>query len=120
VPTTAGAGNQRAAWRAGRAQLHRLSFERFEANAVDELTRMLGPHGFSAKRDIAAISVYRWAHGYAYGFNTLYDEDQEPETFVTARQRIGRIAIANSDAAASAYAHVAIEQGLRAVDELES
>jgi spermidine dehydrogenase len=120
VPIPANGGDQRAAWRAGRAKLHEIPFEQFEANAIDELTRFLGPHGFDAKRDVAAVSVYRWAHGYAYGFNTLYDEEQAPETFVTARQRIGRIAIANSDAAASAYAHAAIDEALRAVGELES
>ena len=120
VPAPADVGDQRATWRAGRAKLHEISFEQFEANAIDELTRFLGPHGFDAKRDVAAVSVYRWAHGYAYGFNTLYDEEQDPEAFVTARQRIGGIAIANSDAGASAYAHVAIDQALRAVDELES
>jgi spermidine dehydrogenase len=120
VPIPPDAGDQRAAWRAGRAKLHEISFGEFEANAIDELTRFLGPHGFDAERDVAAVSVYRWAHGYAYGFNTLYDEEQEPETFVTARQRIGRIAIANSDAAASAYAHAAIDEALRAVGELES
>jgi spermidine dehydrogenase len=120
VPAPAGAGDQRAVWRAGRAQLHEIPFAQFEAHAVDELTRILGPYGFAPTRDIEAISVYRWAHGYAYGFNTLYDEEQEPEAHVTARQRIGRIAIANSDAGASAYAHVAIDQALRAVDELES
>ena len=86
---------------------------------MDELTRILGPHGFEPKRDVAAISVYRWAHGYAYGFNSLYDEEGAPGRLVAARQRIGRIAIANSDAAGSAYAHSAIEEALRAVDDLE-
>ena len=32
----------------------------------DELDRMLGPGGFSSARDIAAITVNRWSHGYAY------------------------------------------------------
>jgi spermidine dehydrogenase len=120
VPTPAGFGDQRAAWRAGRTALHAIPFARFEAHALDELTRILGPHGFEPKRDVAAISVYRWAHGYAYGFNSLYDDDEDLARFVIARQRIGRIAIANSDAAGSAYAHSAIEEALRAVDELEN
>ena len=86
---------------------------------MDELTRFLGPHGFEAKRDIAAISVYRWAHGYAYGFDSLYDEEQEPEVPVIAHQHVGRVAIANSDAAWSAYPHSAIDEAARAVEELE-
>jgi spermidine dehydrogenase len=37
---------------------------------------------------------------------------------VQARQRVGRVAIANSDAGGDAYAHLAIEQAARAVREL--
>ena len=119
VPTRANSGDQRTTWRAGRARLHELTFQEFEANAMDELTRFLGSYGFDAKRDVAAIAVYRWAHGYAYGFNSLYDRGHGPGMFAAARQRVGRIAIANSDAAWSAYAHSAIEEAERAVSELE-
>jgi len=119
VPTPGNTGlDQRAAWRAGRTIMLDTPFEQYESHAVDELTRFLGPHGFDARRDIAAISVYRWGHGYAYGFNSLYDAQQDPELAVFGHQPVGRVAIANSDAAGSAYAHAAIEQGLRAVDEV--
>src|SRR5690606_16084568 len=63
--------DQRDAWRAGRRKLHETPFARFEARAFDELTRILGSR-FVPARDVAAISVYRWAHGYAYGFNSLF------------------------------------------------
>src|SRR3546814_19465574 len=81
---------------------------------------VLGPGGFDAKRDIAAIAVNRWAHGYAYEYNPLYDPwnvapEQRPN--VIGRQRFGRIAIANSDSGAAAYTHCAIQQGHRAVHE---
>jgi spermidine dehydrogenase len=119
VPTPGNTGlDQRAAWRAGRTIMLETPFEQYEAHAIDELTRILGPHGFDARRDVAAISVYRWGHGYAYGFNSLYDAQQDPELAVFGHQAVGRVAIANSDAAGSAYAHAAIEQGLRAVDEV--
>ncbi|HEY4645951.1 MAG TPA: NAD(P)-binding protein [Steroidobacteraceae bacterium] len=119
VPTPGNTGmDQRSAWRAGSAVMLATPFEQYESHAIDELTRILGPHGFVASRDIAAISVYRWGHGYAYGFNSLYDKQEDPELSVYGHQPIGRIAIANSDAAGSAYAHAAIEQGLRAVDEV--
>jgi spermidine dehydrogenase len=110
--------DQRAAFRAGRRILQSTTFAQFEANAKDELTRMLGPHGFDARRDIAAISVYRWAHGYASGGNSLYDREHDPELNIVARERIDRIAIANCDAAAEAYAHAAIDEARRAVGEL--
>lgn len=119
VPTPGNTGmDQRAAFRAGRMALIQTTYQQFERNVIDELTRILGPAGFDAKRDIAAISVYRWGHGYAYGFNSLYDKEQEPEVPVVAHQRVGNIAIANSDAAWDAYAHAAIDEAARAVSDL--
>lgn len=110
--------DQRSAWRLGRAALLRLTFADFERKIFDELTRIVGPAGFVPERDIAAISVYRWGHGYAYGFNSLYDVQQTPQPYEVARERVGTLAIANSDAAWGAYAHCAIDEAGRAVDEL--
>ena len=76
--------------------------------------------GFVADRDIAAITVNRWAHGYAYAFNPLFDQepaDGKPLNEV-GRARVGNIAIANSDAAWDAYAHAAMDEAHRAVSEL--
>jgi spermidine dehydrogenase len=106
--------------RAGHADLLVTSFETFERNIRDQLARVLGPGGFDPARDIAAITVNRWPHGYAYEYNPLWDPDwpvgQRPCDI--ARQRFGRIAIANSDAAAAAYTDQAIDQAYRAVEEL--
>lgn len=106
--------------RAGRAELLQTPFAQFERNIRDQLERMLGAAGFDPANDISAITVNRWAHGYAYTPNALFDpewrEGQQP--WVLGRKPFGRIAIANSDAGASAYTDVAIDQGLRAVDEL--
>lgn len=119
VPTPPGTGlDQRAAWRLGRSTLYGLTYAQFERKVVDELTRILGPGGFDAQRDIAAIHIYRWGHGYAYGFNSLYDERQEPALPEVAHQRIGRVAVANSDAGWAAYAQCAIDEAARAVEEL--
>ena len=118
VPIPDDAADQRTAWRAGRTKLYETGFATFEAQAIDELTRILGKRHFNPTRDIAAISVYRWAHGYAYGFNSLFDKEGDASLQEVARQRIGNIAIANSDAAWSAYAHAAIDEAARAVTEL--
>jgi spermidine dehydrogenase len=119
TPTPGNTGSdQRAAWRAGRTQLLAMPYQQFEDKIFDELTRILGSFGFEARRDIAAISVYRWGHGYAYGANSLYDKLQQPELAQLARRRVASIAIANSDAAWAAYAHAAIDQAARAVAEL--
>jgi spermidine dehydrogenase len=106
--------------RAGRAELLGTSFATFEERIRDQLGRMLGPGGFDPARDITAITVNRWAHGYAYEYNPLFDPDwQNGEApHEVGRARFGPIAIANSDAAAAAYTDAAIDQAHRAVQEL--
>jgi spermidine dehydrogenase len=114
--------SQRDQYRAGRYELMQTSFEKFEKNIRDQLARMLGAGGFDPARDIEAITVNRWAHGYAYTPDSLEDpewaEGQQP--WVLGRKPIGQIAIANSDAGASAYTDCAIDQAHRAVSELLS
>jgi spermidine dehydrogenase len=106
--------------RAGRAELLATPFETFEREIRAQLGRTLGGGGFDPARDITAITVNRWPHGYAPEWNPLWDEplplEQQPN--VIGRQRFGRIAIANSDAGAAAYTDCAIDQAHRAVGEL--
>jgi spermidine dehydrogenase len=106
--------------RTGRAELLQTPFSKFERNIRDQLSRMLGTAGFDPATDISGITVNRWAHGYAYtpfGLDTPdWKEGEQP--WVRGRQPFGRIAIANSDAGASAYTDVAIDQAYRAVGEL--
>ena len=106
--------------RAGRGELLSTSFETFERNIRDQLSRILSAGRFDPAKDIEAITVNRWPHGYAYEYNPLWDPDwpdgQRPCDI--ARKRFGRIAIANSDAAAAAYTDQAIDQAYRAVREL--
>jgi spermidine dehydrogenase len=76
--------------------------------------------GFDSARDIEAITVNRWAHGYAYEYMRPWDRywPRGPLPCERARRGWGRVAIANSDAGAYAYAHSAIDQATRAVQEL--
>jgi spermidine dehydrogenase len=117
-----GAPNQgldaRTQFRIGQRKLLETTFADFEVRIRDELDRMLGPGGFSSGRDIAAITVNRWPHGYGYVANSLFDGDDYDNVLAQARLRVGRVAIANSDAGGDAYAHLAIEQAARAVREL--
>ncbi len=107
-------------FRMGRMELMDTPFSKFERNVRDQLWRMLGGVGFDPERDIEGITVNRWAHGYAYTPNSLFDPDwkEEEKPWVMGRQPFGKIAIANSDAGASAYSDVAIDQGWRAVGEI--
>jgi spermidine dehydrogenase len=108
--------------RAGRAELLQISFSQFERKTRDQLARTLGAAGFDPARDIAGITVNRWAHGYAFESNaySLFDpqwkEGEQP--WVIGRKPFGRISIANSDAGASAETDVAIDQAFRAVAEI--
>ena len=107
--------------RMGRMDLFSTTFETMERKIRDQLARTLGPGGFDPVRDIVAITVNRWPHGYAYEYNSLFDsfwlEGGEAPCEV-ARQPYGRIAIANSDAGAYAYTDEAINQAYRAVGEI--
>jgi spermidine dehydrogenase len=106
--------------RAGHYELLATQFETFERNIRDQLARVLSSGGFDPARDIEAITVNRWPHGYAYEYNPLWDPDwpDGKRPCDTARRPFGRITIANSDAAAAAYTDQAIDQGYRAVHEL--
>ena len=107
-------------FRAGRMELMDTPFSKFERNVRDQLGRMLSGAGFDPAKDIEGITVNRWAHGYAYTTNTLFDPDwkEEEKPWVIGRKPFGKIAIANSDAGASAYSDVAIDQAWRAVGEI--
>jgi spermidine dehydrogenase len=102
--------------RAGRAELLATSFEHFERAIRDQMNRMLKDGGFDSARDIAAITVNRWPHGYSYESDSSLPPEKRAN--VIGRQRFGRITIANADAGASAYTDSAIDQAHRAVQEL--
>jgi spermidine dehydrogenase len=106
--------------RAGHAELLTTPFATFELKIRDQLARILSGGGFDPARDIDAITVNRWPHGYAYEYNPLWDPDFPPgqSPCELGRKPFGRIAIANSDAAAAAYTDQAIDQAHRAVNEL--
>jgi len=113
-------------FRLGRHDLLATPFETLERNIRDQLGRMLGAGGFDPARDIKAITVNRWPHGYAVGYDSAsgklsYWSDEwedERKLWLTGRQRFGRIAFANTDAEARAMTEVAIEQAHRATREL--
>jgi len=110
-------------FREGRRALLETTFETFERNVRDQLGRMLGPGGFDPAQDIAAITVNRWPHGYAFSVDPDSDDvawwpqywQHERRPWVDARQRVGNIAFAGTDAASNAMTESAIEEAHRAV-----
>ena len=106
--------------RQGRRKLYEQSFADLEGGIVRQLSGALEGGGFEADRDIAAITINRWPHGYAYEYNELYDpHDWNPYNgpHIKGREQLGRISIANSDASAYAYVNGAFDAADRAVNE---
>lgn len=107
--------------RTGRIELFETTFQTMERSIRDQLARTLGAGGFDPARDITAITVNRWPHGYAYEYNSLWDDfwlNGGETPCEVARKPFGRISIANADAGAYAYTDEAINQAWRAVGEI--
>ena len=107
--------------RLGRYDLLSTSFETIERSIREQLGSMLSSAGFDPALDIEGITVNRWAHGYSKGSNPLFDDYSRRDPAAPhrrARKPFGRIAIANSDAAARAMLEAAVEEAYRAISEL--
>ncbi len=107
--------------RIGRMELFSTTFETMERNIREQLARTLDGGGFDPARDITAITVNRWPHGYAYEYSSLWDKfwlEGGDLPCEVARKPFGRLAIANADADAYAYTDCAIDQAWRAVGEI--
>ena len=119
VATVPSETDPRVALRNARKTFFALKFEDFEKHIKNDLNRMLGPGGFNAQTDIQAITVNRWSHGYSYSANTLIETEKESQRLMNlAKMPIGNVTIANSDAGWNAYAHCAIDEAYRAIQEL--
>jgi spermidine dehydrogenase len=121
VPTVPDVGlDERKQHVEGRKKLFALTFDEFEKDIADVMSGALGPAGFDFERDVAAITVNRWPHGYAYEYNDLYDPPEwtrKGGPHLAGAAQIGRISIANSDASAYAFVDGAIDAAHRAVSE---
>lgn len=86
-------------------------FSDYEADIRIHLSGLLGAKHFNFDRDVASITVNRWAHGYAVA--------GPGDSVAVGRQPFGRITVANSDSASAADAIEAMMMGHRAVVELD-
>lgn len=97
--------------------------ELFEREVRLLASKALAGTDFDPARDIVAVAVNRWGHGFATGTNELFDgppEPGQPLPTVLARQKFGRIAIANTDAGGVSTVQTAFDQAWRAVNDLQS
>ena len=97
-------------FREARHRMLSLQFEDYEQEIRRHLSGMLPADVFDFDRDVASISVNRWAHGYSTG--------GPGDSTRIGRQPFGRITIANSDSAPGADAKTAMMMAHRAVNEL--
>ncbi len=110
----------RESFRRSREKMLDITFAEYEEEIRTVLDGMLGTAGYDGERDILAITVNRWPHGYAYEYRDLYDPPfpTGKAPHYTARRPWGNVTVANADAGASAYMNVAVDQAHRAVLEL--
>jgi len=87
-----------------------LQFQDYEDEIRSHLSGMFPRDLFNFDRDVASISVNRWAHGYAAG--------GPGDSTEKGRQPFHRITVANSDSAPGADSWAAVAMAIRAVNEL--
>jgi spermidine dehydrogenase len=97
-------------FRQARYRMLALPFENYEREVRSHLSGMLPGEMFDFDRDVASISVNRWAHGYTTG--------GPGDSTRIGRQPFGRVVIANADSAPGADAKTAVMMGHRAINEL--
>ena len=93
-----------------RYRMMALQFQDYEDEIRTHLTGMFPKDLFDFDRDVASMSVNRWAHGYANG--------GPGDSTEQGRQPFHRITVANSDSAPGADSWVAVRMAIRAVNEL--
>ncbi len=96
--------------REARFRMLALQFSDYELEIRRHLGGMLPSELFDFDRDVASISVNRWAHGYTTG--------GPGDSTRIGRQPFGRITVANIDSAPGSDAKTAMMMAHRAVDEL--
>ncbi len=101
-------------FRAGRAELLGQDFAYYEQAVLTQLQGMYGQHGLDTQRDVAAITVNRWGHGFVWEGATY----QGQPAHTSAARRLGNIIMAGADSQGHAYMDAAIDAAWRAVHEL--
>ncbi|MBB2202304.1 NAD(P)-binding protein [Gluconacetobacter tumulisoli] len=99
----------------GRMRLLSTSWAEYERQIRSQMTRMFGPQGFDAARDIAGIVLNRWGHARVIqqpGF--YYGTGGKPPPRDVVAQGYGRIIIAHSELEGAQNYTGAFKQGTRA------
>ncbi len=101
-----------------RAEVLSTAYRDYEYRVRLQLTEMLGPHGFDARRDIAGIVLNRWGHAYVDPYpGFFFGKDGMPAPAQIVRQPFGRISFAHSELRGHQFWEGAIEEGRRAMEQ---
>ena len=109
--------------RIGRQELFKMPYADIERGIRELMARTLEGGGFDPVRDIEAITVNRWAHGYSIEYTSPCDNAFYPSGPLpgeAASTPFGRITFAGTDRSSRAYMDSAIDAASSAVNELLS
>ena len=104
---------------AARMKMFSMSYAQAERSIRDQFTKMFGPGGFDADRDIAGITLNRQGHAYVVtppGFFFGRDGEQPPSDII--RKPHGRIAFAHSELMGFQMWEGAAHEGERAAQQM--
>jgi len=103
----------------GRAELMRKSYGEYEAEILDQMTRMFGSAGFRAEDDVAGIVLNRWGHAYISpqpGFHFGIDGNEAPKEVV--KRGFGRVQFGHSELSGYMSHTRALTEGARAAAQV--
>jgi spermidine dehydrogenase len=104
---------------AARMKMFAMSYAQIERQIREQFTKMFGPGGFDADRDIAGITLNRQGHAYVVtppGF--FFGKDGQPPPSDVIREPHGRIAFAHSELMGFQMWEGAAHEGERAAHQL--
>jgi spermidine dehydrogenase len=104
--------------RATRMQLFAMSFADIEARVREQFTKMFGPYGFDADRDIAGIIANRQGHAYFVGGpGFFFGKDGRKAPKDVLREPFHRIAFSHSELSGAQDWGTAALEGTRAAQQ---
>ena len=102
-----------------RLSLFSMSFADIEAQVREQFTKMFGPYGFDADRDIAGIVTNRQGHAYFVGPpGFFFGKDGQPAPKDVLREPFHRIAFSHAELSGAQMWETAAEEGQRAAKQM--
>jgi spermidine dehydrogenase len=105
--------------KAGRAKLLAASYREYELQIRRQLTKLFGPAGFDARRDVAGIVLNRWGHAYVNaGPGFFFGLNGRPAPSEVLRRPLGKLTFAHSELSGHQTYPAAGEEGVRAARQI--